>query len=397
MATMTPVPNTPLRLVLHFHNQFLGWSGGQNYLRAVVDLLNRLPEAEWPELYLFDDVPGGWAADMAAQWTLPVVSAVLGPAGEVLHARTPALRDSLEAVAPAQRRRQMAAGADALYPMLPGCPYPVNPRHRLWIPDFQHRHLPHFFDAEELAQRERRTLDLLARPCPLLLSSSSALDDLRRFYPDHAARPRVWSFRGLAVPQPPERLREVRMRYGLPGRYLFIANQFWAHKDHATAFRALALLRDRGMEIDLICTGAREDHRDPGHHGRLFALAGELGLNRIRHIGMIPHADVLACLQMATCVLQPSHFEGWSTLVEDAVALGTPILASRLPVHVEQLGANNRFFAPGDAEALAELLAETLPSLPDAPPPEQVQAAAQTYERLRLTAARSFLRSVAAL
>jgi glycosyltransferase involved in cell wall biosynthesis len=395
MATVTPIRTKPLRLVLHFHNQLLGWSGGQNYLRALIELLNRLPRAEWPELYLFDDEPGGWAADMTVQWALPVVSVVLGPGGEVLHASTPALRASLEAVAPAQRRRIVAGEADALYPMLPGCPYPVNSRHWLWVPDFQHRHLPHFFDAEELVQRERRTLDLLARPCPLLLSSHSALDDLRRFYPDHAARPRVWSFRGLAVPQPPERLREVRARYALPGRYLFIANQFWGHKDHATAFRALALLRDRGVEIDLICTGAQEDHRDPGYYGRLFALAAELGLTRIRHLGMIAHADVLACLQMATCVLQPSHFEGWSTLVEDAVALGTPILASHLPVHVEQLGAGNRFFAPGDAQALADLLAATLPDLPDASPPERVRTAAEAYERLRLTAAQALMNLVA--
>lgn len=381
----------PLRILLHIQDRFTGWAGGLNYLRAVIALLDMLPEEQRPDITIFDDLREQWSTGPRGEWIRPAVTCVLGMDGTILHARDGAIRTALDLLDPMQRRRTLARQADAIYPIMPGDAYPVNPRHWLWIPDFQHRHLPEFFTPEEWNRRETRFQNLLARPCPLILSSQAAMADLETFYPGHAAIPFVWPFRSLAYPQGADRLREVRDRYGLPARYLFIPNQFWGHKDHATAFHALAMLRDRGCGISLICTGGKEDHRDPGHYDRLFTMAGELGLTSIRHLGSIPHADVLACLQMATCVVQPSRFEGWSTLVEDALALGAPIAASRLPVHVEQIGEGGLFFTPGDAGALAELLIKALPCLPDSPPEDRVQAAAIAYEQLRKAAAAALI------
>lgn len=382
---------TPLRLLLHFQDRFAGWTGGLNYLRAIIELLSILPPEQQPEITVFDDLPEPVSAGMRESWNLPVVAWVLGADGSIRHARDAAARTALKALDSAQRRRHLARQADAFYPIMPGDAYPVNPRHWLWIPDFQHRHLPQFFTPEEWQRREDRFQDLLIRPCPLILSSHAAMADLKAFYPDHAVNPHVWHFRSLARPQGADRLRAVRERYGLPARFLFIPNQFWVHKDHATAFHALALLRERGEGIALICTGGKEDHRDPGHYDRLFAMTGELGLTDIRHLGSIPHIDVMACLQMATCVIQPSHFEGWSTLVEDALSLGVPLAASNLPVHIEQIGKEGLFFPPGDAEALAGLLSVNLPKLPDHQPEPAVLGAAQAYDKLRREAGTALL------
>lgn len=377
-----------LRILLHIQDRSAGWAGGLNYLRAVIELLDCQPEATRPDILVFNDLP-----DSGLQEALnrPAVACVLGADGAVLRVREADMEARLAALEPSQRRRSLAEQADALYPIVPGDPYPINPKHWLWVPDFQHRHLPEFFTPEEWAQREARVRELLARPCPLILSSRSALADLKSFFPDHAARPHVWHFRSLARPQGNDRLREVRARYGLPDRFLFIPNQFWAHKDHGTAFRALARLREQGEVIQLICTGSKEDHRRPDYYDTLFAMATRLGLTGIRHLGSIPHADVLACLQMATCVIQPSRFEGWSTLVEDALALGVPLAASQLPVHVEQMGKDGMFFAPGDADGLAALLSARLPGLPDSTPPAAVQAAAQHYDEVRRAAGAALL------
>ncbi len=47
-------------------------------------------------------------------------------------------------------------------------------------------------------------------------------------------------------------------------------------------------------------------------------------------------------------VVQPSHFEGWSTLVEDAKTLGKPLFVSNLPVHREQLGEGHPHYLDPD-------------------------------------------------
>ena len=382
----------PLQILLHFQDRFAGWGGGLNYLRAVMAVLDRQPAADKPDIVVFDDLPEAVGATLRESWSLPVVAIVLAQDGTIRHCRDDMTRRNLEALPPPARRRTLARQADAIYPVMPGDAYPVNSKHWLWIPDFQHRHLPQFFTPEEWERRETRFRELLARPCPLILSSQAALDDLRLFYPDHATVPHVWHFRSLAQPQSAARLQEVRQRYGLPARFLFIPNQFWGHKDHATAFRALALLREHGGEIDLICTGGKEDHRDPGHYDRLFAQVADWGLqSSLRHLGSIPHGDVMACLQMATCILQPSRFEGWSTLVEDALALGVPLVATDLPVHREQIGEAGHFFPPGDAGALAALLASNLSILPDSPPEAKVLAAAAAYDVLRVEAGAALL------
>jgi hypothetical protein len=56
-------------------------------------------------------------------------------------------------------------------------------------------------------------------------------------------------------------------------------------------------------------------------------------------------------------LLQPSRYEGWSTAVEDAKALGKIILVSDLTVHREQLPSTYPFIiSADDARAWAEAM-----------------------------------------
>jgi glycosyltransferase involved in cell wall biosynthesis len=59
-------------------------------------------------------------------------------------------------------------------------------------------------------------------------------------------------------------------------------------------------------------------------------------------------------MRESRAVIQPSLFEGWSTVIEDAKALGVPVIASDLPVHLEQLGKEGAFFSRTDATELAD-------------------------------------------
>jgi glycosyltransferase involved in cell wall biosynthesis len=72
-------------------------------------------------------------------------------------------------------------------------------------------------------------------------------------------------------------------------------------------------------------------------------------------------------MRRALAIVQPSLFEGWSTVVEDARALGRPCLLSDLAVHREQDPPGARFFDPRSPEALAELLAEVWEKWPAGP------------------------------
>jgi glycosyltransferase involved in cell wall biosynthesis len=55
-------------------------------------------------------------------------------------------------------------------------------------------------------------------------------------------------------------------------------------------------------------------------------------------------------------LINPSHFEGWSTSVEEAKSMGKQIVLSDIPVHREQAPERGLFFPSDDQHALANMM-----------------------------------------
>jgi glycosyltransferase involved in cell wall biosynthesis len=262
-----------------------------------------------------------------------------------------------------------------------------------WIPDFQHFHMPHLFSKEELEARREAIRQVAYSKGIVVISSRTALEDFRTIHPDATVTPRIWPFCSVLTKW--ERTgRNPHEAYGLPEKYLYLPNQFWVHKDHKTAFQAVALLKKEGIDLPLVCTGYEHDHRRPDHLATLKAYLSEANLSEhVRLLGLIPRNDQIEIFRHSAAVLQPSLFEGWSTAVEDAKAVGRPIIASDLPVHYEQLQGleNIRFFRRSSAEHLAEVVGELWPMLPPGPDLAAEQRATARTEKRRLAAARAFM------
>lgn len=263
-----------------------------------------------------------------------------------------------------------------------------------WIPDFQPHHLPDLFEPQELSLRIKSFGDIANQNGIVLLSSNAALDDFKRFYPDATVEPRVWSFCSSIEPGSVESCQEVVSRYALPEKFLYIANQFWRHKDHATAFEALQILRDKGMEVPLVCTGLQNDRRDPTYFETLKSELARHGLQRQVHfLGLVPREDQIQFFRAAVAVVQPSRFEGWSTVIEDAKALGRPIIASDIAVHKEQLAGVDgvHLFTASCAAGLADCIAKLWPVLQKGPNPNLELLATKRRDAKRLESARRFV------
>ena len=125
---------------------------------------------------------------------------------------------------------------------------------------------------------------------------------------------------------------EVRSRHGLPENYIYLPNQFWKHKNHRIVIEALALFQN--SRVVVASTGHGVDPRHPALYEELRSLVNLKGLQeQFRFIGMVPYLEVIALMRGATAVLNPSLFEGWSTTVEEARALGVPLILSDIAVH----------------------------------------------------------------
>ena len=370
------------------------WIGGVIYLRNLVYTLAALPPTEQPQLrLLYDELAEPDLVDDLRNFAF--VDRHIADRRATTNFRL------AHRVWGAARRRASwlfpGAGLGELHIVYPGFgPTVPGTVHMHWIPDFQHLVLPEFFSIEECKRRTSAFGQIAAKRTMLVLSSRAALGDFQRFFPDAVVTPRVWSF--CSVFSERERGgRDPLATYQLPEKFAYVANQFWRHKDHTTVLVALARLRQRGLEIPLVCTGLERDVRSPGYFDELMSLAVELGVSdQVRTLGMVPRADQIEIFRHAALVVQPSLFEGWSTVVEDAKAVAAPMLLSDLPVHREQTAGMRRAwtFQPRDPDALASRLAELWPVLPRRPNPAEEGSVATAHQKRVLDAGRRFIVTV---
>ena len=250
-----------------------------------------------------------------------------------------------------------------------------------WIPDFQHRALPELFPPDEIRRRDANIAQLTAEAPRIVLSSESAAADFRAFYPEHAAKAAVLTF----ATTPFDLAENDRVEFAeTPPRFFLVCNQFWKHKNHLVLFEALQILRSRGVRPLVLCTGQLDDYRDRAYAESIRTALARDGLGgQVTLLGLIPRARQIALMRRALAIVQPSLFEGWSTIVEDARALGRPCLLSDLAVHREQNPPGARYFPPRSPEALADLLAEAWADWP-AGPDLAAEAAANARVQTRL-------------
>jgi glycosyltransferase involved in cell wall biosynthesis len=127
-------------------------------------------------------------------------------------------------------------------------------------------------------------------------------------------------------------------------------------KDPRTLFEAVRLLSPRvGRGGDL-----RVDHigraLDPALGEAAQALAAQCA--GYRWLGGQTHEQARRRIQAAHVLVHTSRMEGGAHVVMEAVRSGTPVIASHIDGNVGLLGVDYPgYFPPGDATALAQLLA----------------------------------------
>ena len=233
-----------------------------------------------------------------------------------------------------------------------------------WVPDLQHKHLPQFFSPEELENRDQNIEIQIAQSDLVIMSSLDAQKDINSFFPNSSGKTRVLHFASLNSKHDDkidENIDGVAEKYDLSSPYIHLPNQFWRHKNHTVVIDALEALKDRGATISVVCTGQTEDYRSPGYYQDLMARVSDARLSdTFRSLGVVPYGDMKAIMAGAAAVLNPSLFEGWSTTIEEAKAMGKIILLSDIPVHREQNPKRAFFFAPNNGEALADRMLEAM-------------------------------------
>lgn len=225
-----------------------------------------------------------------------------------------------------------------------------------WIPDLQHQRLKHYFSFFAFWKREIGFRMQVYSGRHIMLSSEDAKSDFQHFYTIQPSRLHVVRF-AVPIRSVTFDLNGLLAKYELPEIFFYLPNQFWRHKNHECVIRALASANQKGYAITVAVSGNTKDPRDPNYFPDLVNLAKSLGVSdQFKILGLIPYEDVQALMRSCVAMLNPSKFEGWSTTVEEAKALGVNMLLSDINVHREQAGALALYFDVDDKDKLATLL-----------------------------------------
>ena len=135
------------------------------------------------------------------------------------------------------------------------------------------------------------------------------------------------------------------------GRFrLCVVGHLRAEKDPMRALAALSHVPAENME--LIQLGAALDP--------VFAKAAAIGMRReprYRWLGSVPHNQALRWLSSSHAMVISSRMEGGANVVCEALRIGVPVLASRIPGNIGLLGSGyGGYFPVADERALARLI-----------------------------------------
>lgn len=264
---------------------------------------------------------------------------------------------------------------DGLYPLndFPGRINNPDNRCRIvsWYPDYQQKFYPEYFSKANLFFRELRIRNILKYSTDLVQSSQNVYAHLQQFFKYNPEKIKIHllQFVSLIDGIPSVDIGFLREKYGITQPYFIVSNQFYKHKNHLVVYEAVQRLRGDYEHFQVVMTGKEEDYRSSEYIEYLKKLVRDGGLEQqIKSLGVIPREHQLGLMKHSLAVIQPSKFEGWSTVVEDAKSLQKQILLSNIPVHVEQMRDAAYYFEPDAAEQLKTLmqgfLTTTLPPKP---------------------------------
>jgi glycosyltransferase involved in cell wall biosynthesis len=236
---------------------------------------------------------------------------------------------------------------------------PIRPARRnvVTVHDLGFRRFPHAHRPLSRFYLELSTRWAALRATRLIAISQATAADLRNFYGVASNRIRVIyegvdpSFR--PVRDAGERLATLRT-YGLGQRPFFLAvGTLQPRKNLGTLLDAFRrFLEVTECDAELVLAGR------PGWDATaLERRIAELDLgNRVKRLGFVADDDLPALYGAALAYVQPSLYEGFGLTVLEAMACGTPVVASNTSSLPEVVGEGGLLVDPGDPGAMADAL-----------------------------------------
>jgi len=331
------------------------WLGGVYYLINIIKSLNYLEEENKPEIILFYNKN---LADFVDKIEYPYLKPVLWEFPSVYkgYLKSILLQKNIFVDEILNQYKLVGIYPVNDQPVFSKKAQKNNIQLVAWFADLQHKFFPEFFSKKKLLLRETKLRLLLKNTSNLVVSSNDVESHFNKFYTIRKDLSiKVLPFVSIIDNFNFNNIDELKIKYKLPDAYFMVSNQFYKHKNHIIVLKALSELVKKGnKEVFIVMTGKMDHYNNPEF---ITQLRQEISTNQLTpFLGMldvIPREEQLCLMKHAKAVIQPSLFEGWSTVIEDAKSLQIPVIASDIAIHKEQLEEKGFYFNPKKPNELA--------------------------------------------
>jgi glycosyltransferase involved in cell wall biosynthesis/GT2 family glycosyltransferase len=340
-----PVAGAPKRVGLDLHALSGIRQGSRTYIEA---LASRLPAAA-PDLhFVYYASPDDFQAARALAGDAQNVSLRPIPAGRLARLVFPF---------PWRLAREVDVfHCQYLGPLVSTVPCVVS------IHDILHESMPGYFP-KGLSRLMRLLYPPGARRAAMVLTLSAfCREEIRTRYRVPADR-LAYAFPGVdpgfAPVTDPAALAAMRARLGLPdGPYILSLGRLEPRKNIPGLAAAYGLLRQRlGNDAPHLVIAGPDDGLFADFGRRLRQQGAAAG---VVFCGDVPPSELPALLSGAAVFAYPSFGEGFGLPVVEAMACGTPVVASQAPAVPEAAGGAALLVDPANHEALADALCRVL-------------------------------------
>ncbi len=229
-----------------------------------------------------------------------------------------------------------------------------------YLYDFQHKEMPQFFSDKEIKSRDIDFSNMLLNAQSIIVNSKKVKTDINKYFEYDVQKIFTLPFTPFINKRNSESPLSVKTKYKIPEKYFIISNQFWVHKDHMTAFLAFASFCLNNSDYKLVCTGELSDYRNPSYINVLKNVIIKHSIEeRVIFTGFLSKTDLLLLIENASCLIQPTLYEGGpgGGAVYDAYMYGIPIILSDIEINNEVVDCGNiiRFDAGNSADLCSKM------------------------------------------
>jgi len=141
---------------------------------------------------------------------------------------------------------------------------------------------------------------------------------------------------------------------GVSSPFLLHVGDLHPRRNLPMAVKALLVARERlGSPLSLVLAGV-----DRGMGDQLLAMTATSGAGALVALGAVAEPALHALYQHAAALVYPSRYEGFGLPVLEAMASGTPVIASRAASIPEVVGDSGVLLDPDDSQGWADAIVQ---------------------------------------